>query len=52
VRAADPIDELQIPPADGKVLRPGDAGFDDLLPFNLRTTSRPQVIAQCKTGTA
>lgn len=48
--AADAIDDLQIPPADGKVLRPGDAGFDDLLPFNLRTTSRPQVIAQCRTA--
>ena len=48
--AADPIDELIIPPADGKVLRPADAEFDGLLPFNLRTTVRPQVIAQCKTA--
>jgi hypothetical protein len=47
--AADPIDKLIIPPADGKVLRPGDAEFEGLLPFNLRTTVRPTVIAQCKT---
>lgn len=46
---ADPINSLIIPPADGKVLRPGDAAFNGLLPFNLRTTVRPQVIAQCKT---
>jgi hypothetical protein len=50
VRAgADPIDDLILPPADGKVLRPGDAGFNDLLPFNLRTSTRPAVIAQCLT---
>src|SRR5260221_3408468 len=48
--AGDPIEELVIPPADGKVLRPGDPGFDDLLPFNLRTTVRPAVIAQCRTA--
>lgn len=48
-KAADPINSLAIPPADGKVLRPGDAAFNGLLPFNLRTTVRPQVIAQCKT---
>lgn len=48
--AADPIDDLVIPPADGKVLRPGDAEFNGLLPFNLRTTVRPRVIAQCKTA--
>lgn len=47
---ADPIDELVIPPADGKVLRPGDPEFNNLLPFNLRTTVRPAVIAQCRTA--
>ena len=41
-----PFDEFQLPTADGTVLRPGHAGFGGLLPFNLRTTSRPQVIAQ------
>lgn len=50
--AADAIDDLVLPPADGKVLRPGDPGFDGLLPFNLRTTVRPAVIAQCKTAHA
>lgn len=48
--AVDPIASLVLPAADGKVLRPGDAGFNGLLPFNLRTTVRPQVIAQCKTA--
>ena len=48
--AADPIDALVIPPADGKVLRPGDADFEKLLPFNRRTLVRPQVIAQCRTA--
>ena len=46
----DPLADFIIPPADGKVLRPGDAGYNDLLPFNLRTTVRPQVIAQCRTA--
>src|ERR1700751_5519131 len=46
----DPVTDLVIPPGDGKVLRPGDPGFNDLLPFNLRTTSRPQVIIQCLTA--
>ncbi len=44
--------DLIIPPADGKVLRPGDPGFNDLLPFNLRTTSRPLAIVQCLTANA
>ena len=48
--AADPIDDLIIPAADGKVLRPAAAEFDGLLPFNLRTTVRPLVIAQCRTA--
>ena len=48
--AADPIDALVIPPADGQVLRPGDADFEKLLPFNRRTLVRPQVIAQCRTA--
>ncbi|MEA3209788.1 MAG: hypothetical protein QOE70_2845 [Chthoniobacter sp.] len=48
--AADPIDDLVIPPTDGKVLRPSDPEFNGLLPFNLRTTVRPQVIAQCRTA--
>ncbi len=48
--AVDPIDSLVISSADGKVLRPGDAGFNGLLPFNLRTTTRPAAIAQCKTA--
>ena len=47
--AADPIADLIIPAADGQVLRPGDAEFNTLLPFNLRTTVRPMVIAQCRT---
>ena len=47
--AADPIDDLVIPAADGKVVRPSDAEFNTLLPFNLRTTVRPAVIAQCRT---
>jgi FAD/FMN-containing dehydrogenase len=47
--AADPLDDLVIPVADGKVLRSGDPEFNNLLPFNLRTTVRPQVIAQCRT---
>jgi len=48
--AADPIANLVIPAADGKVLHPGDLGFEDLLPFNLRTTTRPLAIAQCLTA--
>ena len=48
--AADPIASLVLPAADGKVLRSGDAGFNGLLPFNLRTSVRPQVIAQCRTA--
>ena len=47
---ADPLTELVIPVADGKVLHPGDPGFNDLLPFNLRTTSRPLAIAECLTA--
>src|SRR5689334_12950637 len=47
---SDPLSELVIPAADGNVLRPGDPGFNDLLPFNLRTTSRPMAIAQCLTA--
>ena len=47
---AEPLTELVIPAADGKVLRPDDPGFKDLLPFNLRTTSRPTAIAQCLTA--
>ncbi len=47
---ADPIDDLVIPAADGKVLRPAAAEFNGLLPFNLRTTVRPLVIAQCRTA--
>src|ERR1700722_16933658 len=43
----EPLTELVIPAADGKVLLPGDPGFNDLLPFNLRTTSRPLAIVQC-----
>src|SRR4051812_8605579 len=50
VRATDPIDDLIIPAADGKVLRPGDADFEKLLPFNRRTLARPQAIAQCRTA--
>ncbi|HYZ75689.1 MAG TPA: hypothetical protein VE641_21605 [Chthoniobacterales bacterium] len=46
----DPLTELVIPPGDGNVLRPGDPGFNDLLPFNLRTTSRPMAIVQCLTA--
>jgi hypothetical protein len=48
--AADPIDDLVIPAADGKVVRPNDPEFNSLLPFNLRTTVRPGVIAQCRTA--
>lgn len=48
--AADPIDDLVIPPADGTVLRPGDAGFEEVLPFNKRTTVRPLVVARCRTA--
>ena len=47
---AEPLAELVLPPVDGKVLRPGDPGFDDFLPFNLRTTTRPLAIAQCLTA--
>ena len=32
------------------MLRPGDADFEKLLPFNRRTLVRPQVIAQCRTA--
>ena len=46
----DPLAELVLPPADGKVLRPGNAGFDDFLPFNLRTATRPLAVAQCLTS--
>ncbi len=46
----DPLVELVIPPVDGKVLRPGNPGFDDFLPFNLRMTNRPLAIAQCLTA--
>ena len=46
----EPLTDLVIPAGDGKVLRPGDAGFKDLLPFNLRTTSRPLAIIQCLTA--
>jgi FAD/FMN-containing dehydrogenase len=42
-----PLTELVIPAEDGNVLFPSDPGFDDLLPFNLRTTSRPLAIVQC-----
>ena len=45
----EPLTDLVIPAADGKVLLPGDPGFNDLLPFNLRTTSRPLAIIQCLT---
>jgi hypothetical protein len=47
----EPLTELVIPAGDGIVLRPGDPGFNDLLPFNLRTTSRPMAIVQCLTAT-
>jgi FAD binding domain/Berberine and berberine like len=46
----EPLTELVIPAADGIVLRPGDPGFNDLLPFNLRTTSRPMAIVECLTA--
>ena len=36
-----PMDDLVIPPADGRVLRPGDGDFEKLLPFNRRTLVRP-----------
>jgi hypothetical protein len=42
----EPLTELIIPVGDGNVLGPGDPGFNDLLPFNLRTTSRPMAIVQ------
>ena len=45
----EPLTDLVIPAADGKVLLPGDPGFNDLLSFNLRTTSRPLAIIQCLT---
>ena len=48
--AVDPIASLVIPVADGKVLRPADTGFNAALPFNLRTSVQPQVIAQCRTA--
>src|SRR5438067_6452677 len=50
IRAADPFDELILPPADGKVLRPGDVDYETLLPFNRRTLVRPQAVAQCRTA--
>ena len=50
VSVTSPPEPLVIPPADGKVLHPGDPDFDNLLPFNLRTTSRPMVIAGCLTA--
>ena len=46
----EPLTELVIPPGDGNVLRPSDPGFNDLLPFNLRTTTRPLAIVQCLTA--
>jgi FAD/FMN-containing dehydrogenase len=46
----EPLTELVIPARDGNVLRPSDSGFNDLLPFNLRTTSRPLAIIQCLTA--
>src|ERR1700748_1353022 len=46
----EPLTELVIPAGDGNVLRPSDPGFNDLLPFNLRTTSRPLAIVQCLTA--
>jgi hypothetical protein len=46
----EPLSELVIPAGDGNVLRPSDPGFNDLLPFNLRTTSRPLAIVQCLTA--
>ena len=46
---SQPPTPLVLPAEDGTVLHPGDLGFDDLLPFNLRTTSRPMAIAQCLT---
>jgi len=45
----EPLTDLAIPAGDGNVLLPGDPGFNDLLPFNLRTTSRPLAIIQCLT---
>jgi hypothetical protein len=47
---SDPLAELVIPAGDGTVLLPGDPGFNDLLPFNLRTTTRPMAIVQCLTA--
>jgi FAD/FMN-containing dehydrogenase len=46
----EPLTELVIPPGDGRVLGPSDPAFNDLLPFNLRTTSRPMAIVQCLTA--
>src|SRR5258707_3780794 len=46
----EPLTELVIPAGDGNVLRPSDPGFNDLLPFNLRATSRPLAIVQCLTA--
>ena len=46
----EPLTELVIPVGDGNVLRPSDPGFNDLLPFNLRTTTRPLAIVQCLTA--
>jgi FAD/FMN-containing dehydrogenase len=46
----EPVTDLVIPAGDGNVLRPSDPGFNDLLPFNLRTTSRPLAILQCLTA--
>jgi hypothetical protein len=46
----EPLTDLVIPAGDGNILRPGDPGFNDLLPFNLRTTSRPLAIIQCLTA--
>jgi hypothetical protein len=47
---SEPLIPLVLPAEEGTVLHPGDPGFDDLLPFNLRTTSRPMIIAQCLTA--
>ena len=47
---SEPLAELVIPAGDGTVLRPSDPGFNDLLPFNLRTTTRPLAIVQCLTA--
>src|ERR1700733_6127123 len=47
---SEPLTDLVIPAGDGNVLLPSDPGFNDLLPFNLRTTSRPLAIVQCLTA--